>query len=109
MAGWLDDAQRHEDALAVRRSLALVAPLAIENRMRLGDDLLAAGEPREALKEYLAAKSLEPHDVADAHYRLARAYHRLDETADARRHILMALEIAPRFEDALSLLLEINE
>ena len=109
LAGWLDDAGRHEDALAVRRSLALVAPLAIENRMRLGDDLLAAGEPREALQEYLAAKSLDPHDAADAHYRLARAYHRLDETADARRHILLALEIAPRFEDALSLLLEINE
>ena len=109
LAGWLDDAQRHEDALAVRRSLALVAPLTIENRMRLGDELLAAGDPREALQEYLAAKSLEPHDAADAHYRLARAYHSLDETADARRHILMALEIAPRFEDALSLLLEINE
>ena len=68
----------------------------------------AAGEPREALAEYLAAASLEPHDQADAHYRLARAYHRLDETEAARQHVLQALEIAPRFRDALSLLLEIN-
>ena len=109
LADGLDDAQRPEDALAVRRSLALTIPLAIETRMRLGDDLLADGKPREALQEYLAAKSLKPHDKADAHYRLARAYHRLNESEDARRHVLLALEIAPRYQDALSLLLEINQ
>ena len=109
LAGDLDDAQRHEDALAVRRSLALTLPLEIEVRTRLGDDLLDAGKPREALQEYLAVQSLEPHDAADAHYRLARAYHRLNESEDARRHVLFALEIAPRFQDALSLLLEINQ
>lgn len=109
LADGLDDAQRHEDALAVRRSLALTVPLAIETRSRLGDDLLEAGKPREALQEYLAVQSLEPHDAADGHYRLARAYHRLNESEDARRHVLLALEIAPRFQDALSLLLEINQ
>ena len=109
LADALEDAERPEDALAVRRSLALTKPLAIETRMRLGDDLLAFGKPREALREYLAARSLGPHDEADAHYRLARAYHRLNESDDARRHVLLALEIAPRFKDALSLLLEINQ
>lgn len=109
LADALDDAQRHEDALAVRRSLALTLPLAIETRTQLGDDLLDAGQPREALQEYLAVESLQPHDAADAHYRLARAYHRLNESEDARRHVLRALEIAPRFQDALSLLLEINQ
>ena len=64
--------------------------------------------PGEALDEYLAAQSLDPHDTADAHYRIARAYHRLNDTEHARRHVLLALEIAPRFSDALSLLLEIN-
>ena len=109
LATALDDAQRHEDALAVRRSLAVTLPLAIDVRTRLGDDLLDAGKPREALQEYLAVQSLKPHDAADAHYRLARAYHRLNESEDARRHVLFALEIAPRFQDALSLLLEINQ
>ena len=109
LADALDDGERPEDAMAVRRSLALTTPLSIKTRMRLGDDLLAAGKPREALGEYLAAKSLKPHDKADAHYRLARAYHRLNESEDARRHVLLALEIAPRFRDALSLLLEINQ
>ncbi|MDE0191576.1 MAG: tetratricopeptide repeat protein [Gammaproteobacteria bacterium] len=109
LADALDDAQRHEDALAVRRSLALTLPLAIETRTQFGDDLLEAGQPREALREYLAVESLKPHDAADAHYRLARAYHRLNESENARRHVLLALEIAPRFQDALSLLLEINQ
>ena len=109
LADGLDDAERHEEALAVRRSLALTVPLAIDTRTRLGDDLLDAGKPREALLEYLAVQSLKPHDAADAHYRLARAYHRLNESEDARRHVLLALEIAPRFQDALSLLLEINQ
>ena len=108
LADGLDHAQRQEEALAVRRSLALTVPLAIDVRTRLGDDLLAAGRHREALTEYLAVQSLEPHDAADAHYRLARAYHSLNEKEDARRHVLLALEIAPRFEDALALLLEIN-
>ena len=109
LAGALDEAQRHEEALAVRRSLALTAPLAVETRTQLGNDLLDAGQPREALEEYRAVLSLKPHDAADAHYRLARAYHRLNESEDARRHVLLALEIAPRFQDALSLLLEINQ
>ena len=108
LADALADAQRPEEALDVRRSLALSVPLAIDVRTRLGDDLVAAGKHREALAEYLAAKSLEPHDAADAHYRLARAYHSLNEKEHARRHVLQALEIAPRFADALALLLEIN-
>ena len=109
LADLLAESGEAATALAVRRSLALVAPLVVENRTRLGDDLLAAGKSREALSEYLAALSLEPHDTADAYYRLARAYHRLNETDAARRHVLLALEIAPRFTDALSLLLEINQ
>lgn len=103
----LEESGRAALALDVRRSLALVAPLDPGNRTRLGDALLAR-EPREALDEYLAAQSLDPHDAADAHYRIARAYHRLNDTENARRHVLLALEIAPRFSDALSLLLEIN-
>ena len=104
----LNESGRVDEALDVRRSLTLVAPLDPANRTRLGDALLARDEPRQALDEYLAALSLDPHDAADAHYRIARAYHRLNDTEKARRHVLLALEIAPRFSAALSLLLEIN-
>jgi len=46
---------------------------------------------------------------ADAHYRLARALAEAGELAEARTQVLRALEIAPTFEDALELLLELRE
>ena len=98
-----------EDALAVRRSLALVAPLHAANRATLGDRLLTAGQPQAALAEYMAHQSLAPHDAAGAHFRLAKAHFALEQTAPARRHVLSALEIAPRYSDALALLLALNE
>lgn len=105
----LETAGRREEALAVHRSLALVAPLRPAERAALGDRLLAAGKPKEALTEYQAHQSLAPHDAAGAHYRLAKAHLALEQPALARRQVLWALEIAPRFGDALALLLEIEE
>ena len=105
---WLAAGDRTSEALAVQRSLALVAPLSEEQRLRLGDLLMDAGAYEDAVLEYQAHLSLQPHDRADAHYRLAQAYRRLDRLAEARRHVLYALEIAPRFRAALSLLLEIE-
>lgn len=105
---WLEAADRPAEALPVQRSLALVAPLVPEERRRLGDFLAAAGHYEDAILEYRAHLALRPHDRADAHYRLARAYRGADRLAAARRHVLYALEIAPRFRDALALLLEIE-
>ena len=79
-----------------------------DHRADLGDRLLAHGAAREALGEYLAYRSLQPHDQANAHYRLARAHFALAETEAARREVLLALEIAPSYTDALRLLLDIN-
>ncbi len=109
LADWLESAHRADEALAVRRALALVAPLDGEHRVRLGDRLLAAGRADEALAEYLAYQSLDPYDAAAAHYRLARAYHSLGDTEAARRQVVLALEIAPSFDAALDLLVEINQ
>ena len=105
---WLTAADRPAEALPVQRSLALVTPLSLDERRRLGDFLFESGAHGEALTEYLAYLSLRPHDLADAQYRVARAYRELGQVAEARRHVLYALEIAPRFRAALSLLLEIE-
>ncbi|MDE0350968.1 MAG: tetratricopeptide repeat protein [Gammaproteobacteria bacterium] len=105
---WLESGDRPAEALPVQRSLALVAPLVPEERRRLGDFLVEAGQYEDAILEYQAHLALRPHDRADAHYRLARAYHGADRLAAARRHVLYALEIAPRFGDALALLLEME-
>ena len=105
---WLRSADRPAEALPVQRSLALVAPLVPEERRRLGDFLVEAGQYEDAILEYEAYLALRPHDRADAHYRIARAYRGADRLAAARRHVLYALEIAPRFRAALALLLEIE-
>ena len=109
LAAWLEEDGRRGEALAVRRDLALVAPLDGDHRVRLADLLMATGNTRQALAEYQVHLSLGPRDVAHAHYRLAQAYHGLGDIDIARRHVLQALEIAPRYRAALDLLLEISQ
>ena len=50
---------------------------------------------------------MNPLDAADVHFRLASAMFREQQWADAKRHVLMALEQAPRYRDAHQLLLKI--
>ena len=52
--------------------------------------------------------SLDTENLATAHYRLARVLHQLQRPT-AKRHVLLALEDAPRFREALQLLLRIRE
>ncbi len=54
-----------------------------------------------------AILELDPPDPAEAHFRLAELLHRVGDQS-ARRHVLQALEEAPRYPEALRLLLEIN-
>jgi hypothetical protein len=51
--------------------------------------------------------SLNPPDQPEVRYRLARLLHSTGDTA-AKREVLLALEEAPRFREALSLLLEME-
>ena len=102
------DAGHHEREVAVRRVLTRTLPLDGALHAELGDRLGALGRYDEALGAYQAALSLEPHDKARAHLRLAETYLHLERTEQARRSLLEALEIAPRYDAALNLLLEIN-
>ncbi len=61
-----------------------------------------------AIESWQTLLSLDPLDPAEAHYRLARLLKPKDN-AKAKRHLLMALEEAPRFRKALKLLLTWNE
>lgn len=96
-------------ALDARRALALTLPLDAGARRDLGDTLLAAGDAEAAVSEYQAMLSLEPHDRAGAHYRLAAALNEAGDREAARREVLQALEIAPRYSEALSLLIELQQ
>jgi tetratricopeptide (TPR) repeat protein len=71
---------------------------------RAGEEL---GRPDQAIAAYRRLLVLEPEDPADVHFRLARLLFDRGDPA-AKRHVLMALEEAPRFQAALELLLKMN-
>ena len=108
LAGWFAEAGRSEDAIAVLRSVNLVAPLDQDLHGRLGDMLLAEGLSEEALQEFSVALAMNPHDKATAYYRMAQAYYELGNKESSQDHLLQALDVAPNFRPAQRLLLELS-
>jgi tetratricopeptide (TPR) repeat protein len=64
-------------------------------------------DPARAIPSYRALLRMDPVDPAQAHFRLASLLREQADLKSARRHVLMALEEAPRFRAAHRLLLEI--
>jgi tetratricopeptide (TPR) repeat protein len=64
-------------------------------------------DDRGAIKACKALLELDPPDPAGTHFQMAKLLHRVGDPA-ARRHVLQALEEAPRYRDALDLLVQIN-
>jgi len=107
LADRLLDVGRHDDAIDVFMSINLVDPLDGGMHGEFGDLLLDSGRAEEALREYEIALSLQPHDMATAWYRLARAQHQLGNKEQSQAHLLQALDVAPNFRPAQRLLLEL--
>ncbi len=90
-----------------RRWLALNPLLAAPHQHRaLAAEAL--GDTAEAIRENRVLLELDPADPADVQFRLARLLHR-SRSPEAKRHVLRALEEAPRFRDAHKLLREIQQ
>jgi tetratricopeptide (TPR) repeat protein len=60
-----------------------------------------------AQREFRAALAAGPVDLAGAHCDLAESYLAAGRVADAKKHALQALELAPSFERAQELLLQV--
>jgi tetratricopeptide (TPR) repeat protein len=101
-------AGRHDEAIEVLDSINYIAPFDASLHGELGDWLLQAGRPADALAEYRTALALNPPDGPSAHLRLARAHYGLHDLPAARREVLAALEIAPNFRPAQQLLLQLT-
>lgn len=89
------------------RRLRAIDPLTPHPHRALADaaeNLQQTDEAVIALRSWLA---VSPDDPADVHYRLAKALHSRGDAAEAKRHILMSLEAAPRYREAQELLLEL--
>ena len=77
-----------------------------------GHELLATAAEKlerhdEMAKSLTATLEMNPLDPAGVHYRIATAHYRDGDKPLAKRHVLMALEQAPRYRDAQRLLLEL--
>jgi tetratricopeptide (TPR) repeat protein len=89
-----------------RRFLA-VNPLLAPPHRYLAQAAEATSAAPEAIEAYRSLLKLDPPDPAEVHFKLASRLHQAGDAA-ARRHVLMALEEAPRYQAAHKLLLEIE-
>ena len=100
----MGDARRTVDAFA---RVVAADPFDAKAQTAVGRYALSRKETPAALRSFRSALALNPPDRASAHTDLAEAYVQAGQTAEARREVLAALEIAPSFERAQDLLLKI--
>lgn len=107
LGGWLEEAGRNAEAMHTYEGAIYNWPQDEEVHARLGELYLGDGQFELALREFRAVLELDPIDRAAAEYNVARAYVKMGDLAEARLHVLLALENAPTFRPALQLLREI--
>ncbi|KAA3658370.1 MAG: tetratricopeptide repeat protein [Calditrichaeota bacterium] len=86
-------------------NLVEIYPYDIDIHKTWGQVLLKNGKYKNAVREFEIELALQPGDLADTHYRLARGYLGLGKKSKAKRHALQALEIAPTFQPAQQILI----
>jgi hypothetical protein len=91
----------------VQRYLS-VNPLVAPPYRYLAEASAATGNDSDAVVAWRTLLQLDAADPADAHFKLAALLHRRGENGEAKRHTLLALEDAPRFREALRLLVELK-
>lgn len=84
--------------------LLAIQPMLPQPHWGLAHAAEATGNIEAAVAAWQRVLRLDPPDPVEAHYRLARLLH-AQGNPSARRHLLQALEEAPRFQEALALLL----
>ena len=108
LAGLLSGGGDGAGAAEALQQVAYIHPYEIEDHERLAALMEAAGDLGGAVAERRAVVALGPVDRAAAHFQLARTLHLNGDPAAARSAVLAALEIAPNYEEALDLLLELR-
>src|SRR4029077_11081486 len=86
-----------------------VNPFDVAMHQKLAELSHTAGDKQRTVRERAAIVALGPVDKADAEYQLALAQHEAGDDVHARTSVLRALEEAPNYEKAQTLLLTIYE
>jgi tetratricopeptide (TPR) repeat protein len=102
----MGDAKGAADAL---EGALFVNPFDVPLHQRLATLAKAAGDKQKVVRERTAIVALGPVDRADALYQLALAHHEAGDAAKARTAVLRALEEAPNYEKAQTLLLTLYD
>jgi tetratricopeptide (TPR) repeat protein len=105
----LEELDRPAEAAAALDKAVQVWPYEIVLHERLATMMSSLQNHVAAVRERSAVLALNPSDRASAFYELAVAQRDAGDAAAARRSVLRALEIAPNFDSALELLLEVRE
>jgi len=103
----LEDDRPREAARLLERAL-YVDPLDPALHQRLAALYESVGDAAGAVRARRAIVDLDPVDRPEALYQLARAQRAAGELDAARRSVLEALELAPRFRRGQELLLELH-
>ena len=86
--------------------------LAVQPMIPFGHEQLAKSaeelnKPADLARSLTALLEMDPVDPAALHYRISQAHDESGEGEKAKRHVLMALEFAPRYRDAQRMLLKL--
>jgi Tfp pilus assembly protein PilF len=91
----------------VYQRIAAIDPFDAAAHVELGRMAMQRNDPEAATREFKAVIALNPVDRAAAYTDLAESYYSSGKKAEAKKQTLAALEIAPSYERAQSLLLKL--
>jgi tetratricopeptide (TPR) repeat protein len=100
---------RQDVASAAYQSLMCIYPANSELNVAMGEAWLKWNQPERAVAPLARATRISSADPAQSHYLLARAYFLSGKRELAKKAVLAALDVAPSFEKAQQLLLQIAE
>ena len=107
LAFQLIDQSETVEAMRILQELMYVTPFEPELHKALGDLYLEKDDVEAALTEFRVLLAQHPSDLADAHFSLARALARSGDKDQAKEQVVLALEIAPTYQPAQRLLLQL--
>lgn len=99
--------QQWSDALKVGHLVIAIDPMQPSVLRNLVTAAESSGDSQMAIRCLRGLLHLEPADAPRFHFQLARLLVATDAAA-AKRHVLMALELAPRYREAHRLLLQLE-
>ncbi|QDU75756.1 tetratricopeptide repeat protein [Bremerella volcania] len=103
------EAGQWQSVVVNAKRIRAVNPLIQEPYLLLAKAGEQMDEGEVAIEGLSTLAVLHPYDPADVHFRLAQRLHETQQNEKALRHVLLALEEAPRYRAALKLLLELTE